>query len=661
MSVAEAGHRSSTRWWLLGAVFALVVCQLLAAFYFVRPGPLSIDEVVYHWMTKSVSQGHWLTIANGTDQRPSAELAMTFMQVSHGHVFAQYPPFFAYITAPLYLLLGFRSLFVVNALALVAVVAFTYRVGRRLFPDRWVALGGCLVLVFATFAWEYSVAAWPHMLMLAAIMWAFDLSVAGLDQDRGSRRAGGLALGSGLVIGVAIGLRLDAVFAVPALLLPFAFSVPARWRESVCLVVGLLPSLVGLAVVNWIKWGVANPFTYGGTGGAYTAAYRFLPLGAAGLALLALVWSASRPRGRRWLASRKRTIAVLVVVAIGAALAVPATRGLIFRFGHGLRALLFDLRGERTNFVGGSQLFWAVTYMGGVKKALLQSCPYLPVVAVACLAAVRQHVPRRSLVLLTLVPATVLPFYSAFVWHGGMCLNMRYFLPALPFLSLASGVAVRELARGLDRRSARVIGGVALAACGFYLAVRPGPLSHLAKAATITVPLALVAVLVLSMLLWFRSETRGRKTLVLSVTVAAMVWSGLLAFDYDARWSRGIRAQNLERARAVAAEIEDGSLIFMVFPDAYVGVIEFRRDLTLAFPDQDRFQDFHSLAMSHLDAGRHVYAVFSSWNWNTFDRQPMMAGLEPKPSRRLGTGLMELVKTGEPAADAPGQSDRVDR
>ena len=86
------------------------------------------------------------------------------------------------------------------------------------------------------------------------------------------------------------------------------------------------------------------------------------------------------------------------------------------------------------------------------QEALLQSCPWLPIVLVPLFLGRRDDANRRALLLLFLVPAVVIPIYAFFAWHGELALNLRYFLPTLPFLSLLAADAIRRTRASPPRR-----------------------------------------------------------------------------------------------------------------------------------------------------------------------------------------------------------------
>ena len=127
-----ASRRRSAAWALLGAA----LLQVAFVFLWVRPGPLSIDEVIYQWMAQDVVAGHGLTLENGFDVARSPELATYYMVADGDRLVAQYPYGYAFLAAPATAAFRLHGLFLMNALAFVAALALMAHLGMRLLRDR---------------------------------------------------------------------------------------------------------------------------------------------------------------------------------------------------------------------------------------------------------------------------------------------------------------------------------------------------------------------------------------------------------------------------------------------------------------------------------------------------------------------------------------------
>lgn len=600
-----------------GAKFGVLwtVCALgvVVALFFSPGGHFNVDEGVYHLMVRDLTalgdHGVW----NGYEEFPSRELWLLVLEIYDGRLVSQYPEGFTLLALPFYRLLGYDGLFVMNALALCGVVWLTLRLARRLFADPGLAVNAGLVLVFATYTWEYAQASMPHLVGVLAVLGAVNLVVGAL----GTQRRVSLlqALFAGLLLGAGTTVRLDVFFAVPAVIIPFLFARPWRPWPALAALLGTVPALVWLALVNERKFGVLSPFSYGpNPGGASADVATYLFLAAGGCVALLLLWLATRPWGERRVRAHPRLFAAGLAALAGAMVLTPQGWALAGRFAEGAYQLVVDLRirdlsaleGALSRGPGG-----AMVYIGSVKKSLLQSCPYLTVLVVAIWAAVRRPEARPQLALLSLVPVSYVGVFSYFAWHGGQGLNLRYFLPILPFTSILTAYAWRELAAGLSRRQSVWLAAIAaaIAALFFWLGIPVTFDLARQELLLLTVPMTLAAGVLALSLAYLAATPVGwgslRVATVGSVTVA-LVWSGLVAFSYDMPRSYMYRHIRAELTESVEPYIEDDSILFTYSTSPFFGLLE-RRRVRLATPPYDDYDDFEVLARFHLEVGRPVY------------------------------------------------------
>ncbi len=240
-------------------LFLSLALTLVVSFLFAPGGHLSVDEGVYHMMARSFSAGGDLHVWNGYEEFPSPELVLPALRVHEGQLIPSYPYLSTLLSAPLYLLVGYKGLYILNAFAFLGVVCLTLLIGRTLFRDADLALNAALILILGTFAWEYSQAAWPHALSMLFVAGALYAAVTAL-QTADPRKSVALAATAGLVAGFGTGVRLDVIFVLPALLLPFAFVDPWRPRLILATCIAAVPGLGVLAATNYVKCGIASPF-----------------------------------------------------------------------------------------------------------------------------------------------------------------------------------------------------------------------------------------------------------------------------------------------------------------------------------------------------------------------------------------------------------------
>jgi hypothetical protein len=644
-------------------IAACLLLTLVASLLFAPNGHLSVDEGVYHMMVQSFSSTGSLNVWNGYEEFPSPELTLPVLRANGDMLVPQYPPFATALAAPFYLLAGYQGLYILNALSFIGTVGFTLLIVRVLFRDRGLALDACLILILATYAWQYAQAAWPHALSMLFVTGAVYCTVASL-QAAGSRASLSLALAAGLIAGFGTGVRLDVSFVLPALLLPLAFTSPWRPWHALAVCVGTAPGLALLAIANHLKFGVASPFSYGVAGsGSASGLLPYLPVVFAGVAATAAAWVGTRPRGRAWLASHKLAAGLGAASFLTLLMLTPIGWEVAWRFAHGAYLLIVDLRIRDlgitepglTRGPGGGMI-----YLGSLKKALLQSCPYLVALALPLAALARGGRDRFALGQLFLVPAAYIAAYSYFAWHGGQAFNLRYFVPILPFTSILAAYAWREATRGLDHRWHTPICLAGLSTVVLCLLMISSPVPTLAQQEHIVLSLPLVVALATSGLLIARplvgnplgAALRGMTGVALAVGLA---WAGTIALTYDAPRAYLWRQQRADFARDLTPHIESDSILFVPGADFFYSLLESRR-LRLAIPRYDDYRDFRPLVDFHHAAGRPVYLWLDPTLAETIEDRKLLASLATVTLYEHPRG--SLVRLREPAQAHPAPAPR---
>lgn len=627
----------------VGALLVLAVGHLLISLFAVVPGYLSIDEATYHLMTKNQSETGGFEVWNGYRELPSPELISSSIAANGAKLVGRPPVLHAALAVPFYRLAGYRGLFALNALAFAAAAGLVFVLARRLFDDLDLALDAVLLMVLATFAWEYSQAAWTHATALLFTLAAFAPAVSALLEER-PRRGVALAFAAGVVAGLGVGIRLDSVFLLATILLLFLFRSPWQPGRAAAALAGAVPGLALLGAINSHRFGTWSPMSMGKDVG-FTEIARYLPLLGLGGAALAMIWGLTRQPVRLWL-RRRRAASLVAVALVLAALALPASRRLLFKEARGAYTLGVDLRAldlERREPAMLRSDNRAVIYIGGVKKALLQSCPYLVLLLLPAMRLARRRQDPGSagdgiaggdreagrLAILFAVPLVYFAFYSQFSWHGGLSLNLRYLTVILPYTSILTAWALRrpEL-RWRPRRGALIAGAASLAL--FYGLWRAGAgFDGIVgdELLVLTLPMALSGALLLALLLALRrsegdrDNTRSRRAVAI-LAVAALVWAGLTAFAYDLPLARRTRRLHFETGQRAMQLVADDSLFFADFVDPFFLLIE-RHRVRIARPGLDRYRDMPRLAAHHLAAGRGVYGAFDPRIWEGLAGGPL--------------------------------------
>ncbi len=615
-------------------LLAFVAVHVAISVVFVAPGHFTIDEGVYDLMVRAFVATGGLEVWNGYEEFASPELVWPTVSVRDGVLVPQYPGIFALLAAPFYWLLGYRGLFLLSALAFAATLALCFAIAQRLFRDPALSLNACLILALTTFAWEYSQAAWPHALSMLVVALAVYCAIVAL-QASDSRASTIAALAAGLTLGFGIGVRLDTVFALPAVVLPLLFVDPWRPRAALAASMGLLPGLAVLGAVNHAKFGIFSPFSYGAghLGGGTASMMPYLPIVSAGLVLAFGAWAATRPFGRKLIEGNRRTVAIGAALVGAAAIATPQGWALASKLAAGAYQLLVDFRirdlaieeGGLSRGPGGGMV-----YLGSLKKALLQSCPYLVALALPLIGLLRGR-DVRALGVLFLVPAGFVTVYAYFAWHGGLAFNLRYLVPTLPFLAILTAYAWREVAPGLAPRwlCVATLGGLAVFAAHVLAAFpRPAPMAT-QETVFLTVPLMIAVglgiLLVASRVATFE-RVKALQGAAGAMMLVALVWGGLVSLTYDFPRSYFIRSARAEFSKIVAPLIEPDSILFVQYGDQFFGLIE-RGDVRIAMPRLDDYATFRPLIDFHLDAGRNVYLWRTPEIAATLERRPLLDGL----------------------------------
>ncbi|MBW2533408.1 MAG: hypothetical protein JRI55_18095 [Deltaproteobacteria bacterium] len=652
--------RASGTRWRVAVLGILGVAHVVVSLVAVVPGYLSVDEVTFHMMVKGLAETGTFEIWNGYREFPSPELASASIVAHDGRLVGQPPYLHPLLGVPFYRALGYRGLFLLNAIAFAIGVWLTYRIGRRLFSRPTLALDACMILVLATFAWEYSQAAWTHATALLFNVGAFYLVVVSL--QAGARvRALTAALLAGLVAGFALGIRLDSVLLLAALLVPFLFLKPWRPGSALALVAGALPGALIVSLTNRAKFGTLSPFAMGPElGGAGATMARYLPLAVAALAVFALAFAIRHVDVRALVRTHRRGFVAATVVAVLLVLALPAPRAVVWRQITGTYTVLVDMRAlpmDREERAMARSDGRAVVYIGGVKKALSQSLPFLPLVVIPAAAVLRRRSGARELALLALVPLAYIGFYGQYAWHGGLSLNQRYLVPTLPYIALLVAWALMALRDRLNGRGRwAILSGCGLAVAGFAAARSGFRTNALIELQYLALPLALAGALLVALLLVLRDDGLGGRsagprlrTAVAALSAATLVWAGLVALAYDYPLARRSRAQNLriglESARLVSAD----SIFFSPALDPFFAMIESDR-VRIARPTVDGYGDFPELIRFHLDAGRRVFGAFSHIQWQILARGDLSGYAVTEIREFPDVSLGEIVRP--PALDA---------
>jgi hypothetical protein len=612
----------------ISALILLLAVHAVFAIAVVQPGHFSTDEVIYHQMVRSLELGTWPEIRTGFEEFPSAELRHHFHKLRDGALIPQYPYLHSVLAWPFYKVAGYRGLFALNALALVGVAAVCFAAARRMYGSVKLAADAVIILLLATFMWQYGHAAWPHALSALFVGGAALLAIMAAQEEVRSR-AIAYSAAAGLVIGIGAGVRLDTVFILPALTFPFLFATPARPREAVAAALGAVPGLLVLALTNLAKFGALSPFTYGdGT----TDLVRHAPPAIIGVISLGILWIVTRPRISSKLKGKPLLWTGVLLLGAAAILLLPPLFRAVLQLADGVWQLLVDFRIRDPNIVEAGLTrgpLGGMVYSGAVKKSLLQSLPWLPAAMLAAAMALRPWRAAMVHQIAVLVIVGYFGFYAYTAWHGGMSFNLRYFVPFLPFIAIYGARGAHVLADGADRRAlgAAFLLGVATFVTGIILLYRDLALES-SEPLILNTPLWLAALLAIAVLAF--ALTKGSRRLVRGVAVMILAvcfsWSAVVSISYDFLLATGQRAYYASLAAQVAPHIEADSILFTEFGTPYFTLIDMGQ-VRIAAIRRDDFAGFRKLVDHHLAAERPVYATFDQEAWDTVRDRGYLTGI----------------------------------
>lgn len=448
------------------------ILMLVVGAFIAPDAPFIIDGGIYYDMARAMAEHGSLAIASngGVDGAPPLTKLLT---VAHnGYVYTQYPSGYALLAAPFYAAFGIHGLMLMNALAFAVCVRLTFAIGRRLYNDdiaRWSAG----IFALATFAPTYAFGIWPHMLALACWLGAAYCAIRAVQTAERKHIYQWLTL-CGVIISAGVNIRVDTILA--ALVVFFwlrLFALPRDRLAPVFAFLGMAPGLLLAAWLNQIKFGAFSPFAYGQTSGADTLGH-YIPILAAAAGAVAVSWAMNAPAMVRVAMRRdfRRISCAAVAIILIAALSVSGIRELVWRTATGIYVLVINLQAHDAYYQAGVERnqFGQLLFWGYPKKALIQSLPWMALIVIPAVNALRgRYVTAVGLCVLA-VSAPVC-FYALSHWHGGGSYNMRYFTPALPFLAILAAASLYSLRGDLKFSRPAILGALTIAAA-LYLGLQ---------------------------------------------------------------------------------------------------------------------------------------------------------------------------------------------
>lgn len=429
----------------LVALYALAVA--VAAFLLSRDSLIIQDGDALFDMTRSFWRSGTFEVPNGLDVHDSLDLVLrqTTTLVPH-HMYGKYPPLYAVLAAAPVGLLGIRGMYLLNAVGLAATIVLYYAIARQVLSRR-LSAASASALPFVVPLFPYGLMELPHLVSAALVLLALLASFAQLRRSD-ARGAFGLALASGLVVGVAVGVRLQNV-TVGAVLV--AFSALRARRRAVSVVgqiAGQGACILLMAVLNRDRFGGLVPFSYGWNaigpnpdteGTHYYFSHPIVPI--------AVAWTAAVVLGLRRASKARNAERVGTYLALASALAWPALRHQLARMLSSASVLVVT-----TAFVHEPP----TTTFGWLNKSLLASSPLL-VLGVLVTARAAWKRPRVELEVAAATCFAMILFLSLRNPDpstresviGFLSISPRYLVELFPLFLLLASSALADVSLGM--------------------------------------------------------------------------------------------------------------------------------------------------------------------------------------------------------------------
>lgn len=587
---------SETGWLVL-----LLGATAIGLHLLVVPGVFTVDEDNYLASVLALRAGR-LTLP-GVDGLPASTALLWFDPVARAQpapspVAATAPPLYAILAAPLGTI-GWQAFFTLNVIAWIGAAALAFVLARRHARHRstaWLALGAFML---GTYSVEYAVGAWPHALSMGLVIAAATLA------DTARLRGKVLpAAAAGLLAGLATGVRYQNAVLLVGVGAGLLMLSQRRLISAAAYAAGAAVPLAAATVLNGLRLGVWNPISKGP--GYLAGGSRFAEAPADGPVLDGL-----------------RALAIKVVDAT------------VQPWGPTWEAMGM----KRWPDSG------AIMLVTAVKKALLQSAPWMAVVLCGLALAWRPRgsgAPARLPALRALGPPVVgvLAMFAVAgtARHDGWCHNARYLLEiaalgavAVAWLAEDAGVTWRPLAAGA---MAGMVAPIAV--------LLASPASLVRQIALLQVPLALAA---LAGGAWLWARAGHRRSVFAVLLGACLAWSAVahVGDDLPAAWT--LRTMNLLRREAVGGLLPDAPSALLAHSATPYGPLLLDRDLVLADPAADRGATAAALVSALLERGRRVFVL--------------RAGMEPHDYEAATRGLL-TTPVGDPATSPLREIRRPD-
>ncbi len=470
----------------------LLFCVVVAAWAPFRESTTGIDGRSHVDMIRAIAEHGLPYFSNGPLERDFPELQVAWNIRKGGRLWGTYPPLFAYVSTPLFMIGGLRAVSGLCIATMLPILIGTFMLARRVLRSAVAAVVATYAVVGTQIA-AMALDIGPYGMMVALTVWAAYFTLVALETG-GTRAAllagllAGLAVATHLLAFPMVGALLGLLFVVPdGVVTPSGTEAPpssvASWwptptslTRGAWALGGLAFPLVFVAALNRLRFDTPNPFTYGPCAWAARCAesqqakQNIVPM--LRFAGPFLAWCAATAVAAFMVRRTPRLVVAVLIVALVPMLlrTVVRQRGLAILsvalgYTFDVHHLTEPVQPAALDGLGSWCGPWitALSHGSWVVKAPLQESPLLLLSVLAPFAGL--HAKRATLLLalpcaalLALVSLRAnLPGIHALGWPG---FSVRYAIPVIPFLSILAVSALKDL----PWRRAHLCLGLAVAA-----------------------------------------------------------------------------------------------------------------------------------------------------------------------------------------------------
>jgi hypothetical protein len=520
------------------------------------------------------------------------------------HMGSTAPPLYALLALP-FLPFGLRGFIALNALAFCAAAVCVYWLAARRATSRatpWIAV---VAYVAGSYTIEYAQGIWPHALSASLATIGFCLAVRARDGGAG------WAVLAGVAFGFAAGVRYQNV--VFAAAVGFGLLLFSKRRATTSLAFGAafcLP-LLACSLFNHARLGSWNPIS---KGPGYLAIAR-------------------ERRAPEIAAEAARVLWAKVV-------------------DYSAHPIPDDPVAEITTWWRRDPRTGATIFLGALKKAWLQSSPWLvlPLLAMAASWTRRPGSPRdEDLRMASLVVAATLASFAAtgFARHDGVCFNQRYFLELMPVAAVAGGWFLEARRPTTASLALGAAAGAILASR--YLAI-PDLEAPGRQLLGLRAPLVIAAALLASSLTaaFVPAARRAASAALVALFAMGVAYGGVIHLGEDVAASRARRTAKRDYVRLTAGVLPPGKIALLVrksAADMYAPLL-LDRDVAILDTWVDEGASAPRLVRELHGAGRRVFLVPS-----LMSQAFVESLLREFPARlALNDPRMQVLELGRPPA-----------